>query len=185
MSFLLQFFTEISAVYDRGLNLSLLGALSLISTASHFWSLITTHIQNSSKILSFEENKFFRLFHRKMSIGHPSNFVERVKIYHNLKVHDKRTCLQWVQWLARKMRKVDKKKVSLISSPSHFLSLISTRQLFLVPNYDTREFPFFAYFKHFLVPIFVTKHFLVANFVTSFKNSPGIAFRHIKFSSIQ
>ena len=68
----------------------------LISSASHFWSLITTHIQNSSKTLSFKKIWFFRLIHREMTKGHQSNFVERVKIYHYLKVHDKRTCLQWV-----------------------------------------------------------------------------------------
>jgi hypothetical protein len=45
----------------------------------------------------FRRKQAFRLFHRKMSIGRHSNFVERVNIYHNLEVHDKRICLQWVQ----------------------------------------------------------------------------------------
>jgi len=60
--FFFNVFTEKLAVYDDGLHLSLLGALSLISTASHFLSLISTPIQNSSKIPSFENKQVFYVF---------------------------------------------------------------------------------------------------------------------------
>ena len=82
-SFFFNVFMEKLAVYDDELHLSLLGALSLISTL----------IQNSSKIQSFQKNKFFTSFGEKTSKGHESSFVEHVKIYQNLKVHEKRIYL--------------------------------------------------------------------------------------------
>ena len=60
--FFFHVFMEKLAVYDDELHLSILGALSLISTASHFLSLISTLIQNSSKMQSFENKQVFYVF---------------------------------------------------------------------------------------------------------------------------
>jgi len=60
--FFFRVFMKKLAVYDDELHLSILGALSLISTASHFLSLISTLIQNSSKIQSFVNKQIFHVF---------------------------------------------------------------------------------------------------------------------------
>ena len=58
-NFFLNILTEKPSVYDHELDLSLLGALSQISTASYFLSLISTLIQNPSETLFLIKQVFY------------------------------------------------------------------------------------------------------------------------------
>ena len=90
-SFYSSVLVEKSAVYDNELPLSLLGVASLNTTLSYFLSLITTLQQNSSKNVFLQKKKqFLYIFVRKTSKDLCGIFVERVELYLNTKVHNKR-----------------------------------------------------------------------------------------------
>jgi hypothetical protein len=63
-------------------------------------------------------------------------FVERMKLYHNLKVHEKCVVIYQDANLEKKTPEGNEKTLSLILSASYFLSIILTVQLISVPHYD-------------------------------------------------
>ena len=82
-------FTEKSAVYDEGLHLSLLSDMSPITAPS------TKMVPNNDtpakyieKLISQEKTLFSRVWQGDRREGVLDNFVERVRFYHNLEVHD-------------------------------------------------------------------------------------------------
>ena len=80
---------EKSAVYDGGLHLSLLGDMSLITASS---IIMVPNYDTPAKYIGefiFQEKKHFsRVLQGDRKEGVLDNFVERVRFYHNLAVHD-------------------------------------------------------------------------------------------------
>ena len=89
-TFLSHIMAEKSAVYDQVLAPSLLGAVSLIMTLSqNFVPNNDVRTKYKQKRIFGEKNLFYMFFVRETSKGLAGIFVERVELYHNLKVHEK------------------------------------------------------------------------------------------------
>ncbi len=81
-------FTEKLAVYDQWVLLSLSGIDSLITTPSKIIDPNNDAPAKCKEKLTFEEKKPFMTFPvRKSTKGPIYNFVERIKLYYNPKVH--------------------------------------------------------------------------------------------------
>jgi hypothetical protein len=70
------------AVYDQGIQLSLLGIDSVITTASKILDPNNDAPAKYKRKTTFNEKKeFFRVFCAKSRNGPSDNFVERIKLY--------------------------------------------------------------------------------------------------------
>ncbi len=80
------------AVYDEGVQLSLLSIDSLITTASKIIGPNNDSPAKYKRKTTLKEKKyFFRLFCEKSRTGLLDNFVERIELYYNLAVHEEPT----------------------------------------------------------------------------------------------
>jgi hypothetical protein len=88
--------------------------------------LITTFLIKYKEKLTFrEKNNFCHIFRERWrSVS--DIFVERIKLYHNLMVHEKCIFIYQDAELEKKTPKSVGKKLSIIMTPTHFY----------VPNYD-------------------------------------------------
>ena len=128
-SFYSTVFIEKSAVYGEELHASLLGFDSLITMASRIF---VSNYDVSNKIqgrTDFQRKKqFFHVFCQKLRKGLSDSFVEWIKLYHNLKVHEVCIFIYQDAELEKKTPKSDGKKVV----PNY------DAQLIFVPNYDDK-----------------------------------------------
>ena len=77
------------SVYEKELHPTELGGTSLILTVSKKMSLILTLLIKYIEKLNFRKKLFFHVFYERWRGGVWDIFVERIKLYHSLKVQDK------------------------------------------------------------------------------------------------